>query len=72
MLTDEEIEKIAEKVLKKLVVNGMEYGPLAHAHSATQMMVDDVLWYHRVGDVAIINKVTLTGPPSQYEPHPTA
>ena len=72
MLTDEEIDKIAEKVLKKLVINGMEYGPLAHMHAATQMMVDDVLWYHRVGGIACIDKVTLTGPPSQYQPSSTA
>ncbi|MFH2109787.1 MAG: prolyl oligopeptidase family serine peptidase [Candidatus Bathyarchaeota archaeon] len=72
MLTDEEIQKIAETVLKKLVINGMEYGPLAHMHSATQMMVDDVLWYHKVGGLAYIDKVTLTGPPSQYQLNPTA
>lgn len=72
MLTEEDIEKIAEKVLRKLVVNGAEYAPLAHAHAATQMMVDDVLWYHKVGDVAHIDKVKLTGPPSQYQPNPTA
>ena len=50
MLTEEDIEKIAEKVLRKLVVNGAEYAPLAHMHAATQMMADDVLWYHKVGD----------------------
>ena len=72
MLTDEEIEKIAEKVLHKLVINGMEYGYLAHMHAATQMMIDDVLWCHRVGDAAHIDKVLLTGPPSQYKPNPTA
>ena len=72
MLNDEEIEKIAEKVLKKIVINGMEYAPLAHLHAATQMMIDDVLWYQKVGQVAFIDKVMLTGPPSQYQPEPTA
>jgi len=67
MLTEEDIEKIAEKVLRKLVINGAEYAPLTHMHAATQMMVDDVLWYHRVGNVAHIDKVKLTGPPSQYQ-----
>jgi len=72
LLTEEDIEKISERILRKLVVNGMEYGPLAHMHAQTQKMVDDVLWYHRVGDVAFIDKVRLTGPPSQYQPNPTA
>jgi dipeptidyl aminopeptidase/acylaminoacyl peptidase len=72
MLSDEEIEKIAEKVLKKIVINGMEYAPLAHMHAATQMMVDDILWYHKLGHIANIDKVRLTGPPSQYQPEPTA
>jgi len=72
MLTEEDIEKIAEKVLRKLVINGAEYAPLTHMHAATQMMVDDVLWYHRVGNVAHIDKVKLTGPPSQYQPNPAA
>lgn len=72
VLTDEEIEKIAKKVFEKLVANGMEYGPLAHMYTATEKVADDILWYHKVGDIALIDKVKLTGPPSQYQPNPTA
>lgn len=72
MLTDEEIEKIADRVLKKLVIDEAEYAPLAHMLAAVQKTADDVLWYHKVGDVAHIDKVKLTGPPSQYQPNPKA
>jgi dipeptidyl aminopeptidase/acylaminoacyl peptidase len=30
--------------------------------------IDDVLWFERVGDVAEIDKVFITGPPSPHEP----
>jgi dipeptidyl aminopeptidase/acylaminoacyl peptidase len=34
--------------------------------------VDDVLWFHRVGDIADIDKVKLAGPPLRYQRNPTA
>jgi len=33
--------------------------------------IDDVLWYHRVGDAAFIDKVIITGPPAKSK-NPTA
>ncbi|MCD4747793.1 MAG: hypothetical protein K8R59_00335, partial [Thermoanaerobaculales bacterium] len=32
--------------------------------------VNDLLWYHRVGDVAVIDKVRIYGPPRWKEEHP--
>jgi len=72
MLSDEDIERIARKVLETLVMKGSEYGPLMHMFSAMQKTADDVLMYHKLGDVAHIDKVQLYGPPSQYQPNPTA
>ncbi|MGD2067421.1 MAG: alpha/beta fold hydrolase [Gemmatimonadota bacterium] len=34
--------------------------------------VDDLMFFHRLGDIADIDKVRLTGPPLRYEPNPTA
>lgn len=34
--------------------------------------VDDLLWYQKVGDVAEVDKVRLTGPPPRNVPNPTA
>jgi dipeptidyl aminopeptidase/acylaminoacyl peptidase len=33
--------------------------------------IDDVLWYHRVGDICTIDKVEYTGPPPRNIPNPT-
>lgn len=45
---------------------------LKHAFYAIQKSIDDVLWYPRVGDIAHIEKVRMTGPPPRYVPNPTA
>lgn len=37
-----------------------------------EKLTDDVLWYHKVGDVALIDKVYITGPPRSKKPNPTA
>ena len=45
---------------------------LKHAFNGLQKSVDDILWFHRLGDVAIIDKVRMTGPPPRNIPNPTA
>ncbi len=45
---------------------------MMHAFHGLQKSVDDVLWYHRLGDVAVIDKVRITGPPPRNIPNPTA
>jgi dipeptidyl aminopeptidase/acylaminoacyl peptidase len=44
---------------------------LDHRLDVLEKVIDDVLWHHRVGDVAIIDKVRLTGPPLWKEKNPT-
>ena len=67
--TEEEMEKIADLVVKKLLSDKVD---LRHSIDALSMVADDSLMYHRIGEVAYIDKVMLTGPPSQYQPNPTA
>jgi dipeptidyl aminopeptidase/acylaminoacyl peptidase len=45
---------------------------MMHVFHGLQKSVDDVLWYHRLGDVAVIDKVRITGPPPRNIPKPTA
>lgn len=45
---------------------------LGHRLDQLEKAVDDVLWYHRVGDVADIDKVFITGPPKAHVENPTA
>ena len=68
-MNPEEIEKIAELVVRKLLSDKVD---LTHAFMAVNKTADDILMYHRLAEVADIDKVRMTGPPSQYQPNPTA
>jgi len=39
----------------------------AHRFDVLEKKIDDVLWFHRVGDIAFIDKVVITGPPPANE-----
>jgi dipeptidyl aminopeptidase/acylaminoacyl peptidase len=45
---------------------------LMHDFNSLKKSVDDILWYHRLGDVARIDKMRMTGPPPRNIPNPTA
>jgi dipeptidyl aminopeptidase/acylaminoacyl peptidase len=49
-----------------------DFENLQHRLDMLEKAVDDVLWYQKVGDVADIDKVYLTGPPLWKERNPTA
>ena len=42
-----------------------------HRFNSLQKAVDDLLWFHRMGDIARVDKVRMTGPPSKVK-NPTA
>ena len=42
-----------------------------HRYDALEKRIDDVLWYHRMGDAAFIDKVIIAGPPAKSK-NPTA
>jgi len=44
---------------------------LEHRLDVLEKTIDDVLWFQRVGDVAFIDKVYMTGPPKWKELNPT-
>lgn len=45
---------------------------LNHRLDQLSKTMDDILWHHKVGDVAFIDKVYITGPPLANEKNPTA
>jgi len=45
---------------------------LNHRLDQLSKTMDDILWHHKVGDVAFIDKVYITGPPLAKEKNPTA
>ncbi len=44
---------------------------LNHRLDELQKSIDDILWFQRVGDVAFIDKIFMTGPPLAKEKNPT-
>jgi dipeptidyl aminopeptidase/acylaminoacyl peptidase len=51
----------------------LEAGHEAFEHRFDELAkrIDDVLWFERVGDVAVVDKVRIYGPPRWKEPNPT-
>lgn len=47
-------------------------GNLRHQLDVMNRRIDDVMFFHRVGDLAEIDLVSFTGPPRRHEPNPTA
>jgi dipeptidyl aminopeptidase/acylaminoacyl peptidase len=40
-------------------------------HDAEMKKIDDLLWYFKLNDIADIDKVKITGPPTRLNPNPT-
>ncbi len=45
---------------------------LRHRLDEIERAIDDILWYQRLGEIAVIDKVYMTGPPLAHEENPTA
>ncbi len=45
---------------------------MRHRLDRLQRMIDDLMFFDRLGDIAEIDMVRLTGPPLRYQPNPTA
>ncbi len=45
---------------------------LRHQFDVLNRRIDDVMFFHRVGDIADIDIVSFTGPPPRYQPNATA
>ncbi len=45
---------------------------LGHRLDQLEKSIDDILWFERVGDLAFIDKVFMTGPPRWKEKNPAA
>jgi dipeptidyl aminopeptidase/acylaminoacyl peptidase len=47
------------------------FSALDHRLDMLEKNIDDILWFERVGDVAFIDKIYITGPPPTKETNPT-
>lgn len=50
---------------------GTQFESLSHRLDVLEKKIDDIYWFERVGDVAWIDKVQITGPPPSKESNPT-
>jgi len=67
-LTAQSSEEIQE--IKAMLERQFE--SLRHQIDGINRRIDDITFFHRVGDIAHIEMVQFTGPPPRYEPNPTA
>jgi dienelactone hydrolase len=55
-------------------VRGMLYRhieSLSHELATTNRRIDDLMFFHRLGEIAEIDMVSIAGPPLRYQPNPT-
>lgn len=57
---------------KKMQLLHKKFKDLHHRLDMLEKAIDDVLWYHKVDDIAYIDKVRHVGPPLARVPNPTA
>jgi len=69
LATFSQVENAMEEELKDLKKYNQN---LDHRIDRLQKMVDDLIWFERVGDVAHIDKLYIYGPPKWKEKNPTA
>ena len=50
----------------------LKFENLGHRFDMIEKAIDDLMWYNKVGDVAYIDKVYMTGPPLAKEENPDA
>ena len=63
-----------DEILENLELLHKRFENLNHRLDVIEKNIDDLLWYEKVGDLADIDKVYITGPPlmKSQEPNPTA
>lgn len=59
------------ELMDALKQTNSQFTSLGHRLDMLEKKIDDVQWYNKVGDIAVIDKVYLTGPPLAVEKNPT-
>ena len=60
------------ELLKAINKSETAFKKLNHRLDVLQKKIDDIYWYNKIGDLAYIDKVYMTGPPLKKEKNPTA
>ena len=65
--------QVHDEVLLEKLEELQQYNiSLEHRLDQLEKGLDDILWYHKVGDLAHVDKIYMTGPPLWKEENPTA
>ena len=64
----QEVEDISESLDSRI---DSKFENLNHRLDMIEKSIDDLMWYNKVGDVAFIDKVYMSGPPLAKEENPT-
>lgn len=67
-----QVPSAAEDTDKQNTLLKKKFEDLDHRLDVLEKAIDDVLWYHKVGDVAYVDKVYHVGPPRAKVENPTA
>ena len=57
--------------MEAVIKTGTELNDLGHRFDVLEKKIDDMQWYNKLGDIAVIDKVFFTGPPLANEKNPT-
>jgi len=58
------------ELMKAIERVGSQFESLSHRLDVLEKKIDDVYWYNKVGDMAWVDKVYMTGPPPRNNPNP--
>lgn len=60
------------EIKKNYILIKKQYDLLKHRLDVLEKIIDDVLWFHRIGDIAFVDKIRQVGPPPSQVSNPTA
>ena len=72
MLSSLMIAQTEETISKELNSLKKFNEELEHRLDVLEKTIDDILWFHKLGDIAFVDKVRLTGPPLWKEKNPNS
>ena len=71
LLSIQSFAQTCDELKKELEMTNQRLTNLRHNFNQLNKAIDDLMWYNKVGDIAFIDKVELTGPPLRIIKNPT-
>lgn len=65
------VAQSTEELQKEITSLNRQLAGLRYNFDQLNKAIDDITWYHKIGDVAYVDKVNMTGPPPRVVKNPT-